>query len=263
MDERVLTQGSLDEALAFAHHLADVAARVTREAFGGRLAVRLKADATPVTELDGAAERAIRDEIAATYPGDGVIGEEQGSDAAAAERVWVVDPIDGTKLFADGIPLWTTLIALRERGRVVVGVADAPALGERYHATLGGGAFRGDVPLAISGVDRLADALVLHSPFEDWMPGEELASLGRVASAARATRGLSDAWGQLLVAQGSAEVLIEHEPCFEWDFAATSLIVEEAGGRITTFDGHPPTAGRELLASNGAVHEETLACLIG
>jgi histidinol-phosphatase len=171
--------------------------------------------------------------------------------------VWVVDPIDGTKLFAEGIPLWTTLIALRERGRVVVGVADAPALGERAHASAGGGAWRGERPIRVSDVTALADALVLHSPVEGWL-AHGLPALARLASSARATRGISDGWAQLLVAQGSADAYVELEPCFEWDWAATGLIVAEAGGRVTAFDGGAPSAGRGLVATNGALHEATL-----
>jgi histidinol-phosphatase len=267
VDERALTAEALPgdpaEDLAFALHLADLAARVTLAAFGGRQRVELKPDATPVTAVDVAAERAIRDEITATYPDDGVLGEEHGLEVRAGERVWIVDPIDGTKLFAEGIPLWTTLIGLRAGGRVVAGVADAPALGTRYHASAGRGAFRGEEPLAVSGVSRLADAFVVHSPIDEWVAAGHLDALVRVTSAARATRGLSDAWAHLLVAQGSADALVEHEPCFEWDFAATSVIVEEAGGRITTFDGAPPVAGRGLVVTNGAVHAETLGVLAG
>ncbi len=256
MDQRVLSRD-----LEFAQHLADVAARVTLPAFGERLPVELKDDASPVTKLDLAAEQAIRDEVASRFPSDGVLGEEGGLEPGSNGRTWIVDPIDGTKLYAEGIPLWTTLIALREDGRVVLGLADAPALGDRYHATLGGGARRGERELRVSEVGRLDEAFVVHSGIEEWIAGGNEDRLRRVASAARQTRGLGDSWAQLLVSQGSAEVLMEHEPCFEWDWAATGLIVEEAGGRLSTFDGAPPTRGRELLATNGRVHDEAIAAL--
>jgi histidinol-phosphatase len=258
MDQRDLTAD-----LRFALHLADVASEVTMAWFGHRLPVELKADDTPVTEVDLAVERAIRAVVAAERPGDGVHGEEEGLDAGANGRVWLVDPVDGTKLFAEGIPLWTTLIGLWVDGEVVVGVADAPALGERYHATRGGGAWRDGRRLRVSTVGRLADAFVVHSGLEEWVAAERDDALRRVALCARRTRGLSDAWAQLLVAQGSAEVLLEHEPCFEWDFAATGVIVEEAGGRLSTFDGSPPSPGRGLLVSNRLVHDEALALLAG
>ena len=256
MDERDLTKD-----LAFALHLADVASEITMSWFGHRLPVELKADDTPVTEVDRAVERAIRYEIAATFPGDGVLGEEEGLHAGSNGRTWLIDPVDGTKLFAEGIPLWTTLIGLREHDRVVVGVADAPALGDRYHATRGGGAWRDDRRLRVSEVSELSEAFVVHSGVEEWVAGERDGSLLRVAARARRTRGLSDAWAQLLVAQGSAELLMEHEPCFEWDWGATGVIVEEAGGRLSTFDGGPPSPGRDLLVTNGVVHDEVLTTI--
>jgi histidinol-phosphatase len=258
VDERDLSQD-----LVFALHLADVASAITMRWFGHRLPVELKEDDTPVTEVDRAVERAIREEIASAFPGDGVLGEEEGLHAGTNGRRWLIDPVDGTKLFAEGIPLWTTLIGLREGDRVVVGVADAPALGDRYHATRGGGAWRDERRLRVSEVAELSEAFVVHSGVEEWVAGERDDSLLRVASKARRTRGLSDAWAQLLVAQGSAELLMEHEPCFEWDWGATSVIVEEAGGRLSTFAGGAPNPGQDLLVTNGLVHDETLGVIAG
>jgi len=256
-----VSQPDHTEDLAFAFELADISARITMERFGDRLPVRVKDDATPVTELDVAAERAIRAEVARRFPEDGFVGEEEGDHLAANDRTWVVDPVDGTKLFAEGIPLWTTLIGLRIGAVTVLGVADAPALGDRYHAVRGGGAWRGTRRLAVSQVDRLSDAFVLHSSLEEWIAGRRDDLLRRVSRTARRTRGLSDAWGQLLVAQGSADVLLEHEPCFAWDWAATGLIVEEAGGCLTTLDGADPSDGRDLLVSNRRLHAEALRAL--
>jgi histidinol-phosphatase len=251
VDERDLTG-----ELAFAHGLADAAARITLPWVGHRLPVELKEDATPVTEIDRAAEHAIRAAVHAAYPKDGILGEEEGLDEGTSDRLWIVDPVDGTKLYAEGIPLWTTLIGLRVDGKVVLGVADAPALGERYHALRGGGAWRGDRRLQVSDVARLDDAFLLHSRIEEWASGGRGPTLTRLAAAARHTRGLSDAWAHLLVAQGSAEALVECEPCFEWDGAATSVIVEEAGGSVTRLDGSPVSPGHGLLVSNRLVHEE-------
>ena len=125
---------ALHEDLAVALAAADAAAAVTLAWFGDRLPVELKPDATPVTEVDRAAERAIRSVLAERAPGDGVLGEEGGDTPGETGRTWVIDPVDGTRLYAEGIPLWTTLIALRVDGRPVLGVADAPALSARYHA---------------------------------------------------------------------------------------------------------------------------------
>jgi histidinol-phosphatase len=234
---------------------------VTLAWFGSRLPVELKADATPVTEVDRRAERAIRDAIAARFPDDAVLGEEEGATPGTSGRRWLLDPVDGTKLYAEGIPLWTTLLALEIGGETVLGVADAPALGDRYHACRGEGAWRGSKRLEVSDVASLEASFVAHSGIEEWIaPGDE-DRLFRVASRARRTRGLSDAWAHLLVAQGSVDVLLEHEPCQPWDWSATEVIVEEAGGRITTLDGRVPTVGGDLLVSNGRVHDEVVDVL--
>ncbi len=248
----------LDLAIA----LADAAAAVTLPRFGERLPFELKDDATPVTDVDRDAERAIRSVLADEAAGDGVLGEEEGHAPGADGRTWVIDPVDGTKLFAEGIPLWTTLIALTIDGVPVLGVADAPALGVRYHATRDGGAWCGTRPLVVSGVVSLDDALVAHSPIEEWYRAGDGGHLADLAAVARGTRGLSDAWAHLLVAQGSVDVLVEHEPCYAWDWSATQVIVEEAGGRITTLDGGSPTPGSNLLVSNGLVHDEVVAVLM-
>ena len=251
----------LGSDLVLALGLADAAAAVTLARFGDRLPVELKDDDTPVTDVDRAAERAIRAILADRAPADGVLGEEEGHRPGADGRTWVIDPVDGTKLFAEGIPLWTTLIALTVDGEPVLGVADAPALGVRYHATRDGGAWCGTRPLVVSGVVSLVDALVAHSPIEEWYRAGDGGHLADLASAARSTRGLSDAWAHLLVAQGSVDALVEHEPCYAWDWSATQVIVEEAGGRITTLDGGSPTPGSNLLVSNGLVHDEVVAVL--
>jgi histidinol-phosphatase len=254
-------QPDLSADLAFAHELADAAAEVTLSWFGHRLPVELKEDATPVTEVDRRAEQAIRAAIASRFPGDGVLGEEEGSIEGSNGRRWVVDPVDGTKLYAEGIPLWTTLIALEVDGSPVVGVADAPAIGDRYHATRGGGAWRDGRRLHVSDVATLAGSFVAHSSMEEWIAGGRSEALVRVAGQARRTRGLSDAWAHLLVAQGSVEALLEHEPCQVWDWAATGLIVEEAGGCLSTLSGERPTANGDLLVSNGVVHHEIVEAL--
>jgi histidinol-phosphatase len=236
--------------------LADAAAAVTLPAFGGRQSVALKADATPVTVVDGAAERAIRDLLHTYRPDDGLIGEEGSRVEGRSGRVWVVDPIDGTKLFAEGIPLWTTLIALRDGDQVVVAVADAPALGERFHAVRGAGAWRGGDRLRVSDVEALSDAFVLHAALEEFDRGTGVDALLAVVAQCRASRGIADAWAHLLVARGAAEALVEQGPCFEWDWAATSLIVEEAGGSLTRLEGGPAVPGCHLLVTNGRVDAE-------
>jgi histidinol-phosphatase len=250
-----------EDDLALAEALADAAAAVTLAWFGDRLPVELKADATPVTEVDRAAEHAMRTLLAQRAPDDGILGEEEGLRAGANGRRWILDPVDGTKLYAEGIPLWTTLIALEVDGAPVVGLADAPALGARYRAIRGAGAWRDDRRLTVSHVDSLDDSLLAHSPIDEWLRADDAERLLGVASRVRATRGVSDAWAHLLVAQGSVEVLLEHEPCYAWDWSATRVIVEEAGGRITTMDGREPSEGSNLMVSNGRVHDQVVAAL--
>jgi histidinol-phosphatase len=251
-----------EDELAFAHELADLAAKITLPGFGGRIEVTLKADRTPVTELDRITEGALREHAAATFSDDAFLGEEAGL-SGQADRVWVVDPIDGTKNFADGVPLWSTLIALVIGGEPVVGIIDVPTLGDRYAALLGSGATKNGDAIHVSSTSSAADAFVVHSGIEEWMADDRFAGLARVAGGARRTRGLSDAWGHGLVAQGSADVLVDHDPCGEWDYAAGKIIVQEAGGRMTTLDGGALYPGCDLLISNGALHDEVRALLSG
>jgi histidinol-phosphatase len=242
--------------LELALHLADVAAAVTLPAFGRRLDVSLKADATVVTEVDAAAERAVRAALREHRPDDGVLGEEEGLDPGTSGRVWVVDPIDGTRMYAEGIPLWTTLVALRDATGPRLGVADAPASALRLRAERGAGAWEADRRLAVSPVDRLADAFVLHASVEEYAARAETAALERVVTSARGSRGMADAWAHLMVARGSAEALMEATACHEWDWAATQVIVEEAGGAVGTLDGGPLAPACRLLVTNGRITDE-------
>jgi histidinol-phosphatase len=246
--------------LQLALRLADLAAITTLERFGGRHDVRMKTDDTPVTEVDARVERQLRELIARERPGDGVHGEEGGLDPGTTGRVWVIDPIDGTKLFAEGIPLWTTLIGLREGDDVVVGVADAPALHERFHASRGDGAYRNGERLRVSDVDRVEQSFVMHAGLDEFAR-DDVSDLLRLIDLARGSRGISDAWAHLLVARGAAEVLVEPGACHEWDWAATSLVVSEAGGEVAALRGGPPRSGEGLLVSNGRVDAEVRALL--
>lgn len=248
--------------LTLAIALADAAAEVTRRAFGGRQVVRLKADATPVTEVDAAAEQVIRTLLCEERPDDGFCGEEGGEVAGTSGRTWVVDPIDGTQMFAEGIPLWTTLIGLKAAGRVVLGVADAPVLGERYHAVDGGGAYCNGEAIAVSAVRDMGDALVLHAPLEEFIRKTGLPAISRVSEGSRVTRGIGDGWAHLLVARGAADALVEQGPCYEWDWAATSVIVAEAGGSLTRLEGGEPAPGCHLLVSNGLLDGEIRRTLL-
>jgi histidinol-phosphatase len=245
--------------LDFANELADEAGRIALSFFRGSFDVRTKVDTTPVTEADLAIEAMVRSRIRERFPDDAVLGEEGGAEGGGARR-WIVDPIDGTKNFADGIQVWATLIALAVDDVPVLGVANAAALGERYEAVRGGGARMNGEPIEVSRADRVGRACVLHAGLADWLDGEYGTPLLDLIREARRNRAFGDFWGHMLVARGSADVCFEPDLA-TWDWAAIEVIVEEAGGRMTQFDGAPLAHGGSVLSSNGRLHDELLARL--
>jgi histidinol-phosphatase len=234
--------------LALALELADLADAVSLQRFGARdLRVTTKADASPVTDADHAVEQALRDRLAAERPRDGVLGEEHGSREGGAR--WVLDPIDGTRNFARGVPVWATLIALERDGVAVCGVVSAPALGRRWWAERGGGAFCDGTAIRVSGTGELSQAAVSCAH------GADLAALEPLVWHAR---GFGDFWHHMLVAQGSLDAAVD-AALSHWDVAAVVPIVEEAGGRVSGPDGAPVAAGRQVITSNGRLHDAVLA----
>ncbi|HEY8340631.1 MAG TPA: inositol monophosphatase family protein [Egibacteraceae bacterium] len=251
----------LDALRRFALELADVADAITRERFGGRISAQRKPDGTPVTEVDRAVEAALRERIAAAHPDHAILGEEQGGVLDPAVPTWVIDPIDATKNFMRGVPVFATLIALCLGGHAIVGVASAPALGERWDAARGAGARRNGRLVRVSDVAELAEAHVLHGGL-DWFRREPgmWDVLGHVVDRAGRTRGFGDFWMHLLVAGGHAEAAFERDLSV-WDVAALECLVTEAGGRCTTWDGGSALSGGDVLTSNGLVHDELSALL--
>lgn len=248
-----------ESELAFADSLADRAGEIALSYFRHDPEVTWKADATPVTEADLAVEAMIREELARRFPHDAIRGEEGGI-TGSSERTWIVDPIDGTRNFAAGIQIWANLLALKVKDEYVLGLANAPALGERYAAVLGGGATWNGEPMRVSKVPAIAEAMVVLGDFEAWAGSPRHDRLVELVHGARRNRGFGDFWGHMLVARGAAEVMIEPELA-EWDFAPLVAIVSEAGGRVTQADGSPPAHGGSLVSSNGLVHDEVLAAL--
>lgn len=245
----------LDRELALAHELADRAAEIALPLFRRGAEVRLKEDRTPVTEADVRIEELVREELAGRFPNDTVVGEEQGGTAGPG-RAWIVDPIDGTKNFARGIQVWGTLIALALDGEPVLGVAGAPALGERYAAVRGGGATLNGEPIRVSHRASLREASICRYEMQDW-PRELRASLSSLEEEAARSLGFTDFWGHCLVARGSIDVMLE--PVLRlWDWAAVKVIVEEAGGRMSAFDGGPCRDGGSILSTNGRLHPEVV-----
>ena len=249
--------------LELALSLADAADRVTVARFGAAdLRVETKPDLTPVSDADRAAEQVLRDRLAEARPGDAVSGEEFGAAGTGARR-WVLDPIDGTKNFVRGVPVWASLIALLVAGRPVVGVVSAPLLGRRWWAAQGGGAWAaalGGAPrrLAVSGVATLADASLSYSSLAGWQPAGRRERVVALLDGCWRTRAYGDFWSYMLVAEGAVDLATEAELSL-WDMAALYPIVTEAGGRFTALDGTDGVDGPGAAASNGLLHEALLA----
>jgi histidinol-phosphatase len=253
-----------DDDLSFALALADAADEVTMGRFLALdLAVETKPDATPVTDADREVERAIRALLGQRRPSDSVLGEEYGSTGDGPRR-WVLDPVDGTKNFVRGVPVWATLIALMEGDEVYVGVVSAPALGRRWWASRGQGAwtsFLGGEPrrLRVSGVSDLADASFSYSSLHGWAPASR-AGLIELESTVWRSRAYGDFWQYALVAEGAVDATAEPEVSL-WDLAPLVVLVEEAGGRFTDLSGRRGPAGGSGLATNGLLHDEVLRLL--
>ncbi|MCX6464053.1 MAG: histidinol-phosphatase [Pseudonocardiales bacterium] len=246
--------------LDLALRLADTADAVTLPRFrAADLRVTRKPDRTPVTDADTAAEEALRALIAAERPGDDVLGEEGGGEVGAG-RGWVLDPIDGTKNYSRGLPVWATLIALTVDGEPEVGVVSAPALGRRWWAARGRGAWMADGAgthrIAVSGVADLADAYLSTTDARGFA-GDGYA---RLAAAVWETRAFGDFWQYCLVAEGAIDVCAD-PAANPWDLAALVPILAEAGGRLTDLRGEPGFRGGDGLATNGLLHEASLAAL--
>jgi histidinol-phosphatase len=246
----------VDADLRYALELADAADALTLSRFRATdLRVDTKPDLTPVTDADRAVEQMMRERIARDRPGEGVLGEEEGDDGGSVR--WIVDPIDGTKNFSRGIPVWASLVALERDGRVVCGVASAPALGHRWWAARGEGAFRDGERIEVSRIATLEEATVSFS--RSGLDDPKLLDLARRAWHAQP---FSDFWAHLLVAEGAVEISVEHSMS-TWDNAALQVIVEEAGGRFSDLRGEARIDGGSGVSTNGLLHDLVLEGLNG
>jgi histidinol-phosphatase len=241
--------------LEFAHRLADAADEITTARFRALdLRVETKPDLTPVSEADRAAEQAIRELVASSGRGEGVFGEEFGDDGGDAR--WIVDPIDGTRGYVRGVPVWATLLALEREGSVVLGLVSAPALGRRrWWAERGEGAFASGERCHVSSVGRVEDSAVSATSARVMPPGWRT-----LVERAWSNRGFGDFWQHCLVAEGALDVACDRLLNL-WDYAPVQLLVEEAGGRCTTFDGAEPVAGGSFVATNALLHDEVVSLL--
>ncbi|MEI6241681.1 MAG: inositol monophosphatase family protein [Planctomycetia bacterium] len=235
------------------------------------LAVHEKADRSPVTEADLAAEKILRDTLLAAFPDDAFLGEESGTVAGTSGYEWIVDPIDGTKSFIRGVPLWATLVGCRHAGRGVLGVIAIPALDETVYAAAGGGAWhvrRGGpaLPARVSTRPTLGESLCCTSDFTSFAKRPDAAAGAAVRTRLEAAGGILRTWGDgygyLLVATGRADVMID--PLMNaWDAAAVETVISEAGGRFTDWQGRPRIDSGDGLATNGLVHDAVLGLTRG
>ncbi|WP_024287695.1 histidinol-phosphatase [Cellulomonas sp. KRMCY2] len=254
-----------DDDLRLAHVIADQVDSMTMSRFRAQdLVVETKPDTTPVTDADRYAEEIVRSQLARTRPRDAVMGEEL-PDTGHGPRQWVIDPIDGTKNFVRGVPVWATLIALIDAGQVVLGLVSAPALGRRWWAANGSGAWTGKSlaaasRLQVSQVDRLEDASLSYSSLSGWEDQGRLDVFLDLTRSVWRTRGYGDFWSYVLVAEGAVDIAAEPELALH-DMAALVPIVTEAGGTFTSVSGVPGPFGGSALVTNGLLHDQVLALL--
>jgi histidinol-phosphatase len=265
------SEDELDAWLEFALGVAAEADAIALRGFRSGIETTAKADGTFVTEADRAIERLIRERITDRYPDHGIVGEEEEAFQAGASVRWYVDPIDGTHNFMRGVPLFGTLLACEREGELQVGVLSAPALGERWFARRGGGAWsagtgpaEGGAPrrIRVSSIADLGSSQILFSSLPDLERTGLAPGIMPLLRSAWRSRGFGDFWGYALVADGSAEAMVETD-VKEWDLAAPVVLVEEAGGRFTDLEGARRFDTRTMLVSNGILHEEVLARLQG
>lgn len=256
-----------DDDLRLAHVIADQVDSVTMARFKSLdLAVETKPDLTPVTDADRSAEDLVRSQLSRTRSRDAVLGEERG-EVGHGPRRWVVDPIDGTKNFVRGVPVWATLLALMDGDEVVLGVVSAPALGRRWWAAKGTGAWTGRslasaTRMRVSGVSRLEDASFSYSEIGEWEKHGRLDEFMALQRRVWRTRAYGDFWSYVLVADGAVDVAAEPELEL-YDMAALVPIVTEAGGRFTSLAGADGPLGGNAVATNGLLHDDVLAALGG
>jgi histidinol phosphatase-like enzyme (inositol monophosphatase family) len=256
------------ERLQFAVDIAREAGDVTLRYFRRQdLVIESKADNSPVTIADRSAEKLLRERIGEQFPDDGIVGEEFGTTAGTSGFDWALDPIDGTKSFVHGVPLYTTLVAVLRDGQPLVGVIHAPAAAETVYAAAGGGCWyvshAGATPrkARVSNVARLADSLLLTTEIRTFTEGRSRDAMDvftRLEQSARLTRTWGDGYGYLMVATGRAEVMIDPQLDL-WDLAALQPVIEEAGGTFTDWQGRATVHSREAIATNRLVAEEVLA----
>jgi histidinol-phosphatase len=258
----------LDAWLAVGHEACDEADELARAAFRRDLRISTKPDRTFVTEADQAIEQAIRARIHAAWPDHGLVGEEYGTEAGDARTRWYIDPIDGTHNFIRGVPLFGTLLGVERDGELQAAVISAPVLHGRWWARRGGGAWARSIddeaprPIRVSSVAALGDAQLLYGSGHDIETSGDAPGFRSLVGDVWRERGFGDFWGYTLLAEGAAEAMVE-VGLSSWDAAAPTVLIEEAGGRVTDFDGRRAIDSGTFLATNGLLHDEVRTRLHG
>jgi histidinol-phosphatase len=230
--------------------------------FDGEFRVEWKQDLSPVTIADREAEALLRTRLLGAFPDDGFLGEESGDVIGSSGFRWIIDPIDGTRNFVRGIPIWGNLVGLEFKEEQIAGVVDVPALGQLYRALLGDGAYRNDRRIHVSEVAILGEATLFHTSMSWFVRAGCADAFQELAKRVQTERGYGDFYGHMLVAQGSGELMVE-QGVHAWDMAALKPIVEEAGGRFSDWDDTPTIYRPDVIASNGKLHADALRILRG
>jgi histidinol-phosphatase len=239
---------------------AKAAGEVILPYFRTALQVEIKADQSPVTAADRAAEQVIVETLQRHFPDYGVLGEEFGAQAGRGNARWIIDPIDGTQNFIRGIPYFATLIGLEEAGEITAGVVYAPACADLLYAAKGQGAFANGERITVSTITDLSQAMLLHSSLNLLLQGGYWDGLVRLVQTTRRQRGFGDYFAHTFVCRGQAEVMLEVD-VKPWDLAPLKILVEEAGGRFSDFAGVPTIYSGTVVTSNGHVHDAVLSLL--
>ncbi len=249
-------------AVEAARRAGDFAKTIYDATFQDRAALEVivKADASPVTLADRGAEELIRKLIGQHFPGDGFLGEEFGDQPSSTGFRWIIDPIDGTKSFVRHVPIWGTLLGLEYRGEQIAGVVYIPVFRQMYRALRGDGAYLDDLRIRVSDTPTLAESILCYSSIGWFTRAGRQETFLKLYQQTGRQRGYGDFFGFVLVAQGSADLMVEHG-VNAWDVAATKVLVEEAGGMFTDWDGTPTIHRPDVLASNGQLHATALALL--
>jgi histidinol-phosphatase len=236
---------------------AEDAGKLALSHFDCGVLVEWKADESPVTVADRQAETYLRQLIRKHFPNDSLLGEEHGEEVGSSGYRWIIDPIDGTRSFVRGIPLWGTLIGVEFQNELIAGVARVPPLGMTYRALRGDGAFRDNRRIHVSAIDDLSQAQLFYSGINWFQESGCIGSFLELAGATQRQRGFGDFYGFMLVAQGSGEIMVDHG-VHAWDIAALKPIVEEAGGQFSTWSGRFDLYAADVIASNGKLHSRAI-----